>query len=61
VIDLYERCGSKIEKMGWKCRTRGRAHQRGVAKPAKGASEVARVSGDSRLEKRITLLTNTGT
>jgi hypothetical protein len=24
VIDLYEHCGSKIEKTGWKCRTRVR-------------------------------------
>jgi hypothetical protein len=31
-----------------------------VAEPAKGASEDARKSGDSRLEKRTTLLTNTG-
>ena len=31
----------------------------GVAEPAKGASEVATKSGNSRLEKRTTLLTNT--
>ena len=36
------------------------AHQRGVAESAKGAPEVARKSGDDRLEKRTTLLTNTG-
>jgi hypothetical protein len=36
-----------------------RAYQRGVAESAKGACEVARISGDSRLEKRTTLLTNT--
>ncbi len=36
------------------------AHQRGVAEPAKGACESARKSGDGRLEKRTTLLTNTG-
>ena len=35
------------------------AHQRGVAEPAEGESEVARKNGDSRLEKRTTLLTNT--
>ena len=35
------------------------AHQRGVAESAKGAPEVARKSGDDRLEKRTTLLTNT--
>jgi hypothetical protein len=35
------------------------ARQGGVAEPAKGACEVARKSGDSRLEKRTTLLTNT--
>ncbi|PVE05033.1 hypothetical protein, partial [Limnohabitans sp. Rim28] len=35
------------------------AHQGGVAEPAKGACEIARKSGDSRLEKRTTLLTNT--
>jgi len=34
-------------------------HQRGVAQTATRASEVARKSGDSRLEKRPTLLTNT--
>jgi hypothetical protein len=31
------------------------AHQRGVAEPAAGASEVARKRGGSRLEKRTTL------
>lgn len=34
------------------------ARQRGVAKPAARACGVARESGDSRLEKRTTLLTN---
>ncbi len=35
------------------------SHQRGVAQPAAGASEVARKRGGSRLEKRTTFLTNT--
>jgi hypothetical protein len=35
------------------------AHQGSMAEPAKGASEVARKSGNDRLEKRTTLLTNT--
>jgi hypothetical protein len=35
------------------------ACQRGLAEPAARACGVARKSGDSRLEKRTTLLTNT--
>ncbi len=35
------------------------AHQRGLAKPAAEASEVARKFGGNRLEKRTILLTNT--
>jgi hypothetical protein len=35
-------------------------HQGGMAEPAKGACEVSRKSGNGRLEKRTTLLTNTG-
>jgi len=35
------------------------AHQRGVAKSAKGESEVARKNSDGCLEKRPTFLTST--
>jgi hypothetical protein len=35
------------------------ARQRGLAEPAARACGVARKSGDTRLEKRTTLLTNT--
>ena len=36
------------------------AHQRSVAKSAARACGVARKNGDGRLQKRTTLLTNTG-